>query len=215
MFRSVIGFILLLLTLTVQAQIDPAQVPELLAQKGGYATLTERFETSDTTLSIEDFQLIYYGYQTTAVYYSKDIEFNENLLKPLSRSGQYKQVIDLADSILRLNPVSIAAHFEKAYACAQLGFNEGESFHRKRYIVLCNVIKLSGNGSIAQPYACNSTNDAVEFILFKGFTAIDDRKTSSGVIEFDLAKNKQKVLHLYISIPAQAYTPPDSTSDSE
>ncbi len=215
MFRSVIGFWLLLLTLSTQAQIDPAQLPQLIAQKGGYSKLTERFIASDTTLTIQDFELIYYGYQTTAVYYSTDNAFNENLLKPLSRSGQYKQVINLADSILLVNPVSIVAHFEKAYACAQLGFTESESFHRKRYIVLCNVIKLSGNGSTAQPYACNSTNDALEFILFKGFTAVDDRKTNAGLIEFDLAKNKQKVLHLYVTIPGKAYTPPDSTSDSE
>lgn len=215
MLKSFIGFICLLLTLTVQAQIDMARIPQLIAQKGGYAKLTERFIKSDTTLTIEDFQLIYYGYQTTAVYYSKENEFKENLIKPLSRSGQYQQVIELADSILLVNPVSIAAHFEKAYACAQLGLTEAESFHRKRYIVLCNVIKLSGNGSAAEPYASNSTTDAVEFILFKGFTAVDDRKTDVGLIEFDLAKNKQKVLHLYFRIPGKAYTPPDSKPDSE
>jgi len=213
--KAIISLIGLFLSLAVFGQVDSILTQQQLIQKGGYDKLIERFRNSDSTLTIEDFKLIYYGYQTTSVYYSKDNEFKEELIKPLNRSGQYKQVIELADSILLVNPVSIVAHFEKAFACAQLGQKELEAFHRRRYIILCNVIKLSGDGSALLRYASNTTNDALEFIAYRGLTAINDRKTETGLIEFDLAKNKQKCLHLYFVIPDKAYTSPDTNTDSE
>ena len=198
----------LLLSVVAFAQVDTIRTNLMLAERGGYTKLVERLNASDTTLAKEDFQLIYYGYQTTSHYYSKENEFKENLIKPLNKSGQYKQVLELADSILLVNPVSIVAHFEKSFACAQLGKIEQEAFHRKRYILLCNVIKLSGNGTALLRYNSNSTNDALEFIAFKGLKAIHDFKTETGLIQFDLSKNKQKLTHLYFYIPVKAYTPP-------
>lgn len=208
-----IGFVLI--SFAIHAQIDSIIVAQQLKEKGGYPKLIKRFATSDSTLTIDDFKLIYYGYQTTSAYYSKENEFKENLIKPLNRSGQYNQVIELADSILLVNPVSIVAHFEKAFACARLGKTDLEAYHQMRYVVLCNVIKTSGNGSALLRFNSNTTNDALEFIAFKGLTPINDRKTDTGLIEFDLEKNKQKLLHMYFYIPAKAYTAPNSNSDSE
>lgn len=213
MLKAAVGILSLLVSLAAFGQVDTIRTSMLLAERGGYDKLIERLNTSDTTLTIEDFQLIYYGYQTTANYYSKENEFKENLIKPLNRSGQYKQVIELTDSILLINPVSIVAHFEKSFACAKLGLTELEAFHRKRYILLCNVIKLSGNGTALLRYNCNSTNDALEFIAFKGLSAIHDSKTETGLIQFDLAKNKHKLAHIYFYIPVKAYTPPLTESE--
>ncbi|MGN6645411.1 MAG: DUF4919 domain-containing protein [Cytophaga sp.] len=206
---------LLFISYALSAQIDSVLVTAQLKERGGYSKLADRFNKSDSTLTIEDFKLIYYGYQTTPSYYSKDVEFKENLIKPLNRSGQYNQVLEVADSILLINPVSIAAHFEKAFACARLGKTDLEAYHRKRYILLCNVIKTSGDGSALLRFNCNSTNDALEFISYKGFTAINDRKTDTGLVEFDLAKNKLKLLHMYFFIPNEAYTAPNLNPDSE
>lgn len=208
MIRAAVSILSFVLSLAAFGQVDTIRTSLLLKERGGYDKLVERLNASDTTLTIEDFQLIYYGYQTTANYYSKENEFKENLIKPLNRAGQYKQVIELADSILLVNPVSLVAHFEKSFACAHLGLTELEAFHRKRYILFCNVIKLSGNGTALLRYNCNSTNDALEFIAYKGLKATHDFKTDTGLIQFDLAKNKQKLAHMYFFIPAKAYTPP-------
>jgi hypothetical protein len=213
MKKAAVSIYCLLLSMLAFGQVDTVRTNVLLAERGGYTKLVGRLNASDTTLTIEDFQLIYYGYQTSPAYYSKENEFKENLIKPLNRSGQYKQVLELADSILLVNPVSIVAHFEKSFACAQLGLKDLEAFHRKRYIILCNVIKLSGNGTALLRYNSNSTNDALEFISFKGFKAIHDFKTETGLIQFDLAKNKQKLAHMYFYIPDQAYTPPLTESE--
>ena len=208
-----IGFAFL--SFALSAQIDSIRIAQQLKEEGGYSKLIERFTNSDSTLTIEDFKLIYYGYQLSPSYYSKENEFKENLIKPLNRSGQYNQVLELADSILLVNPVSVVAHFEKAFACARLGKTDLEAYHQKRYILLCNVIKTSGNGSALLRFNCNTTNDALDFIACKGFSPINDRKTDTGLIEFDLAKNKQKLLHMYFYIPTKAYTAPNSTPDSE
>jgi hypothetical protein len=213
MLKVVAGLLFVCISYAGFSQVDTVRTLQLIKERGGYQKLTERFKNSDTTLTIEDFQLIYYGYQTSAAYYSKENEFKENLIKPLNKSGQYKQAIELADSILFANPVSIVAHFEKAFACAQLGLTAMENFHQKRYMVLCNVIKLSGNGSALLRYNANSVNDALEFLAFKGLKAVNDSKTETGLIQFDLAKNKQKLLCMYFYIPNKAYSPPLSESE--
>jgi len=213
MLKIVVSLLLVCMSYAGFSQVDTIRTLQLIKERGGYQKLTERFNNSDTTLTIEDFQLIYYGYQTTATYYSKENEFKENLIKPLNKSGQYKQAIELADSILLSNPVSIVAHFEKAFAFAQLRLSILEKFHQKRYIVLCNVIKLSGNGTALLRYNANSINDALEFLAFKELKAVNDSKIETGLIQFDLAKNKQKLLYMYFYIPNKAYTSPLSESE--
>ena len=213
MVKAAVSIFSLLLSIIAFGQVDTIRTKVLLAERGGYTKLIDRLNASDTTLTIEDFQLIYYGYQTTSNFYSKENEFKENLIKPLNRSGQYKQVLELTDSILLVNPVSIVAHFEKSFACAQLGQKDLEDFHRKRYIILCKVISLSGNGSALLRYNCNTTNDALEFISFRGLKAIHDSKTETGLIQFDLSKNKQKLAQMYFYIPDEAYTPPLTESE--
>jgi hypothetical protein len=213
MLKVVVSLLFVCMSYAGFSQVDTIRTLVLIKQRGGYQKLIERFKNSDSTLTIEDFQLIYYGYQTAPGYYSKEDEFREDLIKPLNKSGQYKQAIELADSVLSSNPVSIVAHFEKAFACAQLGLTSFENFHQKRYIVLCNVIKSSGNGSELLRYNANSVNDALEFLAFKGLKAVNDSKTETGLIQFDLSKNKQKLLHLYFYIPNKAYSPPLSESE--
>lgn len=213
MLKLVVSLLFVCISYASFSQVDTIRTLQLIKERGGYEKLVERFNNSDTTLTIEEFQLIYYGYQTTKTYYSKENEFKETLIKPLNKSGQYKLVIELADSILFFNPVSLVAHFEKAFACAQLGLTTLEDFHQKRYIVLCNVIKLSGNGTALLRYNANSVNDVLEFLAFKGLKATNDSKTEIGLIQFDLAKNKQKISHLFFFIPNKAYTPPLSESE--
>ena len=213
MLKGVLNLLCLLVTLASFGQVDTLRTSLLIDERGGYGKLIDRFTSSDTTLTIEDFQLIYYGYQTSNQYYSKDNTFKENLIKPLNTAKQYKQVIELADSILLVNPVSIVAHFEKAFASAQLGLTDLEAYHQKRYVVLCSVIKLSGNGSALLRYNVNSVNDALEFLAFKSLKAVNDFKTEKGLIQFDLAKNKQKISHVYFYIPNEAYTPPLTESE--
>ncbi|MBC7451621.1 MAG: DUF4919 domain-containing protein [Cytophagales bacterium] len=215
MRKAVICIGLSILFFAAQAQTDSAAIVQKLAAKGGYTALSKRFIESDTTLTISDFKLIYYGFQYSGAYSPIETEINENLIKPYNKAGQYADAIQIADSVLLQKPVSITAHFEKAFACAQSGNTTLERYHNKRYIVLCNVIKSSGDGSKESPFKALSVNDALEVLNYIGLQAINDRKTETGLIEFDLAKNKSKLMHLYFSIPIQAYIAPDNTPDSE
>lgn len=209
MFRIAFCSIALIFSFVVYAQEDVKTIQQHIAAKGGYELLKGRFISSDTSLSIADFKLIYYGFLFEPAYRPLETAFKENLIKPYNRAGKYAEAIQIADSILLQNPVSITAHFEKAFSCAKSGKPELETYHRKRYIVLCNVIKSSGNGSEQLPFIALSVNDALELLSYLGLQAVNDRQIENGLIEFDLARNKAKLVHVYFSIPAQAYTPPD------
>ena len=86
-----IGFAFI--SFALSAQIDSIRIAQQLKEEGGYSKLIERFTNSDSTLTIEDFKLIYYGYQLSPSYYSKENEFKE-----------YKKVM-VEDGELKITPL--------------------------------------------------------------------------------------------------------------
>ena len=208
MLRIILFFQASIFPFVTAAQTDSASIVNQVKEKCVYSVLLKRFKYSDTTLTPSDFKLLYYGFRYESSYKPLESEFHENLLKAYNRAMRYKDAVVIADSVLIQNPVSLRAYFEKAYSSAQMMEKNEEAYNRKRYIVLCNVIKNSGNGTPESPFVTISVNDALEFLSYLGLPALDDRKLANGLIEFDLAKNKLKKMHLYFSIPVEAYIPP-------
>jgi len=208
MLRIILFFQACIFSFVISAQTDSAFIVNQIKEKGGYSVLLKRFIDSDSTLKPSDFKLLYYGFRYEPTYKPLESEFHENLLKAYNRAMRYKDAVAIADSVLIQNPVSLRAYFEKAYSSAQMMKHDEEAYNRKRYIVLCNVIKNSGSGTPESPFITISVNDALEFLAYLGLPALDDRKLANGLIEFDLAKNKLKKMHLYFSIPSEAYIPP-------
>jgi hypothetical protein len=205
----------ILFVFAASAQIDSVTIVGQIKTKGGYEKLLNRFIESDTTLTITDFKLIYYGFRYQAAYKPLESEFTENILKAYNKAGRYPDALAIADTVLTENPVSLRGYFEKAYTAEQSLDRTTEMYNMKRYIVLCNTIKNSGNGTLESPYVALSINDALEFMAYLRLPALDDRKLENGQIEFDLAKNKQKKIHLYFLIPDEAYIPPNNPVEDE
>jgi hypothetical protein len=181
-------------------------IKTIIQSKGGYPELVNRFVHADTSFTKEDFYLLYYGFPTTSSYQPEEIAFQEALLKPYSVAGKPQEVILLADSILKIDPVSITAFFEYAYALNSLQRNGDASYYFNRYQLLCRLILQSGKGTVNHPYLVNTSNDAIEFLSYLNLRAFEDQPAGDGVIEFKLVKNKRKLKSVYFKMPAAGYT---------
>lgn len=203
--RIVSLFIFILLSISSHAQ-NYDSIKTVIQTKGGYPTLVNRFINADSTFSKEDFYLLYYGFPTTSAYQPEEIAFQEALLKPYSVAGKPQEVILLADSIIKIDPVSITAYFEYAYALNTLQKTNEAAYYFSRYQLFCRIVLLSGKGTASQPYLVNTANDAIEFLSYLNLRAFEDRPVGDGLIEFKLVKNKRKLKSVYFKMPAVGYT---------
>lgn len=110
-----------------------------------YPKLLERWNDFDTTLSLREYAFIYYGFSFQANYLRNRPK--EDKLLELHRLEKWDEVLEECKAILILNPVSLYANNEMAYALFQL--NKEEAIWRKyqiRYRAIRKVIAYSGDG---------------------------------------------------------------------
>ncbi|MCU0416232.1 MAG: DUF4919 domain-containing protein [Cytophagaceae bacterium] len=177
-----------------------------IEKKGGYPSLVQRLNASDTSLTKSDFYLIYYGYPTIPLYKPEEIGFQEALLKPYSVAGKHKEVMALADSILRINPVSLTALLEYSYALHSTQQSADAEYYLSRYALFCRLILQSGSGTTDFPYRVNSVYDALEMIAYLKLQSFEDVSHGEGLIEFKLVKNKRKWKSVYFKMPPEGYS---------
>jgi hypothetical protein len=181
-----------------------------LLSNAEYDSLYLRYQSSDSTLSKEDFILLYYS--SSNYYTTNYVEINklEQSLKACNRGAQYSQTLILGDSLLKYPYINLTALMECSFAHNAHSEFDKASYYFKRYSLFCKLIKQSGEGTYEMPYMTNTIGDAIEFMAFYKWYALADTKLENGLIKFTLAKNKQKINTLYFLIPKSGYVVEDT-----
>src|SRR6186713_2389434 len=113
---------------------------------GKYAKLLERFNAFDTTLTIDDHRLLYYG----AVYqpgYSAVPELKQKEINAAITKRDFTNVIALCNEVLKKYPISLTANFAKGLALVSANANDTVyGNYMNRYASLLRTIASSGNG---------------------------------------------------------------------
>jgi hypothetical protein len=110
-----------------------------------YPKLLKRFNDFDSTLTLQDYSLIYYGFSFRDNYLTNQPK--ENKLDELLKSNDYKNIVAECQKILDLNPVSLIANNKMGYALFKLKKPESEwKKYQNRYRKIRKVIVFSGNG---------------------------------------------------------------------
>ena len=110
-----------------------------------YPKLLKRFNDFDSTLTLEENALIYYGFSFQDDYIKNKPKEEE--LMVLNSRGEYEKLKIECQKILEKNPVSLEANNKMGYALFKLGNSETEwKKYQKRYRDLRKVIVYSGNG---------------------------------------------------------------------
>lgn len=110
-----------------------------------YPKLLKRFIDFDSTLTLQDYSLIYYGFSFQDNYLRNKPK--EEGLNELLKSNDYEKVVLECQKILDLNPVSLLANNKMGYALFKLERPESEwRKYQNRYRTIRKVIVYSGNG---------------------------------------------------------------------
>ena len=121
------------------------------SQSTFYPTLLKRFNAFDTTLTRDDYRLLYYGF-VFQKNYNGNMSHHKTDIDRLISAKKYKEAIALCDSILNIVPVSLVANYLEASALYQLNQNYAKDIpYRDRYRKLRDAILSSGDG-----YRCQS-----------------------------------------------------------
>lgn len=110
-----------------------------------YPKLLKRFNEFDSTLTLHDYSLIYYGFSFQPEYIKS--KPSEDHLNDLLKTNDYKKISATCKQILNKNPVSLLANDKMGHALFKLKRPESEwKNYQIRYRMLRKVIVFSGSG---------------------------------------------------------------------
>ena len=156
MVRTMKKFALLLFLLSVTTflkaqeglKIDYSEIKAKVEDKKSnsyYPKLLKRFNDFDSTLTIEDYALVYYGFSFQDDYLKNQPD--EGALNKLQKEENYEGLILEAKKILSVNPVSLSAIDFLIDALQETGRPETEwKKYQDRFRAIRRVIASSGNG---------------------------------------------------------------------
>jgi hypothetical protein len=136
-----------------------------------YPNLLARLKSYDSTLTLEDYRLLYYGFVFQDDYspYGDD---GSKAIKAAFEKKAFTEAIKICDRTLEKNPVSLRAYNYKLIALSKLA-NEEALFQQTRgiYSRLLNAIVSSGDG-LACPSAFRVISVSDEYDLMYNYFEI-------------------------------------------
>jgi hypothetical protein len=110
-----------------------------------YPKLLQRFNLFDTSLTLNDYRLLYYGFAFDAGYAPYQDNGTSEIM-PLVKERKYDKALDVCDKILTTNPVSITTNFYKGFVLMNMAENDSSRRYAARARKLINAIVSSGDG---------------------------------------------------------------------
>lgn len=110
-----------------------------------YPKLLQRFNQLDTTLTLDDYRLIYYGFVFQDNYKAM---FNdkEGEISMLAGRKKYDKALEECNSVLEQMPVGLKPNFYKGLLLYQMAENDSAKRFANRYKMLLNAVLSSGDG---------------------------------------------------------------------
>jgi hypothetical protein len=150
--RKLLVFIFLMYSSHLSAQfekINRKKVQDKISDSTSlfyYPRLVERLNNNDTTLSGEEYRLLYYGFALQKEYSGYADHRKKEMVESIN-GGDYQKAIELANETLKEIPVSLSANYYKGYAMfKQDSSNYSYTLFRNKYYQLRKAIISSGDG---------------------------------------------------------------------
>ena len=137
------------------------------SKQDAYKTLMQRYNAGDTTLTVNDYATIYYGFANTDDY-NGSMGYGEEDVDDLMASENYTEALNSAREILQRCPVSLKGLNQYLSAAIQLKTPENELIpYIHHFFGLLSAIAASGDGhSKRTAYAVICVNDEYEILKF-------------------------------------------------
>ena len=111
-----------------------------------YPRLTARLYANDTTLTIDEYRLIYYGFVYQKAY-SPYSNYKDREIKEAFEKNKFDEVIKYCNEAIQINPAAIRSYYYKIIAMARS--NQKDSlfeYARKQYFSFMEAIVSTGDG---------------------------------------------------------------------
>jgi hypothetical protein len=110
-----------------------------------YPKLFDRFNHFDTTLTKDDYRLLYYGFVFQDIYsgYAAD---KEGEIVKLINKRTYDKASDMCDEVLVKMPVGLKANLYKSLVLGEMAVTDSARKYADRYLGLMGAVLSSGNG---------------------------------------------------------------------
>ncbi len=91
--------------------------------------------------------------------------FRETIIKELAESGKYKEALEMANKLLKGNPLNIKGIYQKAFLLRKLEQNDSVKLYDKQWQKILKAMFLSGKGTTqADPTFSLGLDDGTVFI---------------------------------------------------
>lgn len=167
-----------------------------------YSKLLSRFNEFDSSLSLQDYSLVYYGFSFQDKYLNSTVdEFQlENILK----TRDYEKLLSECFKVLEQNPVSLSANEKAVLAMRKLHRPQTDWLkYQKRYKKLLEAVAKSGDGKSAKT-AIKVIYPADQRIILKNYFGIVEIHGQSLVDDCDKVliepNEKYKSKEIYFDI---------------
>jgi hypothetical protein len=172
-----------------------------------YPGLFQRYLDMDTTLTVEEFRHLYYGFTFQKEYSPYGIpSLQDSLISYLSREGKYAQEYEVAarigSELLRESPFRLRETFITAVSFEMAGNLHLSSLYFNFYQKLVDAILLSGDGlSTNTAFTVIYIQDEYELLELLGFTFGGQQYLLQGGFDMlELEKNPAGINSLYFNV---------------
>lgn len=174
--RILITFLLLFTGLTLcKAQkisnIDFDEIQKLITDSSStyyYPKLLARLQDGDSTLTLKEYQCLYYGYSFSDSYSPYGESDDENSFMKHYQKENYGKALPYGLKVLKENPINPKITFKVAVCYNQAGDKNMARFYANRYYSFLDAIYSSGDGkSIETAYVVLSVGDEYEILAEK------------------------------------------------
>lgn len=137
-----------------------------------YPKLMARMASFDTTLTADDYRLIYYGFVFQSTYSAYANEKGEEINKAFEKEN-YEKVIKYCDEVLAKNPTALKKYYNKLVALSKLDRRDAVFYStRDQYSALITAILSSGDGLTCETaFKVISVSD--EYELMYGYFEVE------------------------------------------
>jgi len=170
---------------------DSVQAAVTNAEKDTYyPKLLKRFNQFDTSLTLNDYRLLYYGFAFEAGY-APYYDNGTREIVPLIKDRRYDKALEVCDKILSTNPASISTNSYKSFVLMNMAENDSSRRYAIRVRNLINAILSSGDGLTCETgFKVIYVSD--EYTLLRDVFEVEPlfRRTTPPCDKFNIPKSK-------------------------
>lgn len=174
-----------------------------------YPVLLDRLNANDTTLTLSDYQFLYYGYILQPAYSNNNHKALSDSLGQLMRNEtpdetEFPLIIETGSRLLKANPFELSSLDKIIYAHRMLGNNAMAEKLEFRFGRIIETIFSTGDGLTKEsPFYVISLSNASDMLRALGFGYNGQQMSLGSQMHYlKVAKNDFGIEGMYFYVPA-------------